>query len=98
MDVSGLLLELYGRIPPLAVSAVRGAKPADLVERVTPHANPIAWLVWHTARVQDHHLAEILDADQVWVGGDWAAHFGLEPDPRNLGYGHSSEDVAGPAG
>ena len=94
MDVAGLLLELYGRIPPLAVTAVTGVEPSHLTERVTPDANPIAWLVWHTARVQDHHIAEILATDQIWVGGDWAARFGLGPDPQNMGYGHSPDDVA----
>src|SRR4051812_49664798 len=94
MDVAELLLELYGRIPPLARAAVTGADHAQLLRRVTPDANPIAWLVWHTGRVQDHHMAEILDTEQVWVGGDWAARFGLEPDPQNMGYGHSSDDVA----
>ena len=94
MDVAPLLLELYGRIPPLAGQAVTGVEPPQLLERVTPDANPIAWLVWHAARVQDHHIAEILDTDQIWVGDDWAARFSLAPDPHNLGYGHSSEDVA----
>jgi hypothetical protein len=94
MDVAPLLLELYGRIPPLAVNAVTGVEPTQLLVRFTPDANPIAWLVWHTARVQDHHIAEILDADQIWVEADWAARFGLEPDPQNMGYGHSSDDVA----
>ena len=94
MDVASLLLELYGRIPPLARSAVTGVEPAELLARVTPDTNPIAWLVWHAARVQDHHIGEILDAEQVWVGDDWAARFGLEPDPQNIGYGHSTEDVA----
>jgi hypothetical protein len=46
------------------------------------------------ARVQDHHVAEVLDAEQLWVTGDWAAGFGLTPDPDNSGYGHTSEDVA----
>ena len=94
MDVAPLLLELYGRIPPLARRAVTGVEPAQLLERVTPDANPIAWLVWHTARVQDHHVAEILGTDQVWVDDGWAARFGLEPEPQNLGYGHTSEEVA----
>jgi hypothetical protein len=94
MDVAALLLELYGRIPPLAVTAVTGVEPAQLLERVTPDANPIAWLVWHAARVQDHHIAEILEVDQIWVDGGWAARFGLAPDPRNMGYGHSAAEVA----
>jgi hypothetical protein len=50
--------------------------------------------VWHLTRVQDHHLAEILDAPQIWSDGDWAGRFGLAPDPENTGYGHSSGEVA----
>lgn len=94
MDVAALLLELFGRIPPLAYDAVTGLDPDQLAERPEPGANPIGWLVWHLARVQDHHVAEILGAPQVWTEGEWAGRFGLEPDPDNTGYGHSSDDVA----
>ena len=95
MDVSALLLELYGRIPPLARHAVDGLDLERLTEAPAAAANHIAWLVWHLARVQDHHVAEILGTDQVWVSGNWAAQFGLEPDPEDNGYGHSPEEVRG---
>jgi len=94
MDVAALLLELYGRIPPLARDAVADVDLDRLVERPSPGANTIAWLVWHLTRVQDDHIAEILGQDQVWVEGDWARRFGLEADPSNTGYGHSDADVA----
>jgi DinB family protein len=94
VDVAALLLELYGRIPPLAREAVEGVDPDRLIEPPAPGANPIAWLVWHLARVQDHHVAELLDEDQIWVRDDWARRFGLDPDPSNTGYGHSAEEVA----
>jgi hypothetical protein len=94
MDVAPLLLELYGRIPPLARRAVEGVDPDRLTERPAPGANTIAWLIWHVGRVQDHHVAEILDTGQLWVGGDWARRFGLEPDPSDTGYGHSADEVA----
>jgi hypothetical protein len=94
MDVSALLVELYGRIPPLARAAVDGLDPARLTEAPGVGANPVGWLVWHVARVADDHVAEILGADQLWVGGDWAGRFGLEPDPANNGYGHTAEQVA----
>jgi hypothetical protein len=94
MDVSSLLLELYGRIPPLARHAVDGVDLDRLTEPISPGTNTIAWLVWHLARVQDHHVAELLGAEQIWVGGDWARRFGLDPDPSNTGYGHSAEEVA----
>jgi hypothetical protein len=94
VDVAALLIELYGRIPPLARQAVEGISVEDLNAAPSPGTNPIGWLVWHLTRVQDHHVAELLDTDQVWVGDGWASHFGLAPDPSNIGYGHSAGEVA----
>jgi uncharacterized damage-inducible protein DinB len=94
MDPASLLLELYGRIPPLAAAAVEGLDEEGLGQAPRPGANTIGWLVWHLARVQDHHIAELLGSEQVWVGGDWAGRCGLEPDPSNTGYGHSADEVA----
>jgi hypothetical protein len=93
MDTASLLLELYGRIPPLAATAVDGLNEDELCAAPGPGANPIGWLVWHEGRVQDHHIAELLGTEQVWVSGDWARRFGLGPDPSNTGYGHSAEEV-----
>jgi Protein of unknown function (DUF664) len=93
MDVASLLLELYGRVPPLARSAVHGLDVEQLTWSPLEGANTIAWLIWHLARVQDHHVAEILDVEQVWVTGNWANRCGLAPDPSNTGYGHSADDV-----
>jgi uncharacterized damage-inducible protein DinB len=94
MDIASLLLELYGRIPPLARAAVEGVDPDRLTEQPSAGINTIAWLVWHLARVQDHHIAELLGADQVWMSGDWPRRFGLEADPSNTGYGHTAEEMA----
>lgn len=93
MDTASLLLELYGRIPPLAAAAVDGLTQEQLCAAPEVDANPIGWLVWHLARVQDHHVANLLGTEQVWVEGDWARRCGLEPDPANNGYGHSPEEV-----
>lgn len=94
MDVSALLEELFGRVADEIRVAVHGLSPEDLTTAPAPGANTIAWLVWHLTRVQDHHVAELLDREQVWVEGDWAARFGLDPDPDNTGYGHTPAEVA----
>jgi Protein of unknown function (DUF664). len=94
MDVDALLLELYGRIAPLAREAVAGLDRDALSHRPASGANPIGWLVWHATRVQDHHVAEILETDQIWTSGDWAGRCGVAPDPANTGYGHTTGDVA----
>jgi hypothetical protein len=87
-------------MPPLAHEAVVGLGTDDLAFAPGPNANTIAWLIWHAARVQDHHISELLPADQLWATGPWAAGFGLSPDPSETGYGHGPEDILGvrPAG
>jgi hypothetical protein len=94
VDVAALLLELYGRIPPLCREAVEGIDPDVLRRAPAPGANPIGWLIWHLTRVEDHHVAELIDEPQLWVTGGWADRFGLAPDPSNTGYGHDAEEVA----
>jgi Protein of unknown function (DUF664) len=93
MDIVSLLVELYDRIPPLASDAVEGLDREKLGWAPAPGANTIGWLIWHLTRVQDHHVAELLGTEQIWVSGDWARRFGLEPDPSNTGYGHGEDEM-----
>ncbi|MBS2079826.1 mycothiol transferase, partial [Mycobacterium tuberculosis] len=39
--------------------------------RPTPDANSIAWLLWHSARVQDLQLADVAGVEQVWLRDGW---------------------------
>ncbi|MBG6066785.1 mycothiol transferase [Micromonospora ureilytica] len=94
MDVSDLLTEAYDRLPDLVRAAVDGLSPEQLRDQPGPGANTVGWLVWHLTRVQDHHVADLLDAEQIWVSGDWAGRFGLAADPDDTGYGHSPAQVA----
>jgi hypothetical protein len=93
MDIPALLLEFYGRIPPLAEGAVDGLTAEQLATAPAPGTNTIGWLVWHLTRVQDHHTAELMKTDQVWTAGDWAERCGLGADPSDTGYGHKPEQV-----
>lgn len=94
MEIHELLAELYGRIPGHVRAAVDGLDAETLRRAPAPGTNPVGWLVWHLTRVQDHHVSELLDEEQLWVTGDWAPRFGVIPDPRNTGYGHAPDDVA----
>ena len=93
MEIPDLLLEFYDRIPPLAEQAVEGLTADQLATAPAPGANTIGWLVWHLSRVQDHHVAGLMETEQIWTTGDWAARCGLKPDPDNTGYGHRPEQV-----
>jgi Protein of unknown function (DUF664) len=94
MDHAELLIELFGRIDDHVEGVLDGLDAVSLTTAPAPGANTIGWLVWHLIRVQDHHVAEILGEDQIWVRGDVAARCGLTPDPQNTGYGHAPAEVA----
>ena len=61
--------------------------------RPTASANSIAWLVWHSARIQDAQLADIAGTEQVWFTGEWVDRFDLDLPRDSHGYGHTTEDV-----
>jgi Protein of unknown function (DUF664) len=94
MDVNDLLIELFDRLPDLVRSTVSGLSSEELWWAPAPGANSIGWLVWHLTRIQDHHVAELVGEDQIWVSGDWADRFGLRAEAQDTGYGHSAEQVA----
>lgn len=62
--------------------------------RPSPNANSIAWLLWHSARVQDIQVADIAGVEQAWFREGWVDRFGLDLPRDDTGYGHSPEDVA----
>jgi hypothetical protein len=94
MTSAGLLMDAFGRIRETVSDTVYGLDPAQLAYRVTPDANPVGWLVWHLTRVQDDHVAAAFGVPQVWSGDGWAARFGLSPGFLDIGYGHTSQQVA----
>jgi hypothetical protein len=94
MTSAGLLVDAFGRIRETVTDTVYGLNHAQLAYRVTADANPISWLVWHLTRVQDDHVADAFGVPQVWLAQGWAERFGLPADSTEIGYGHSSQQVA----
>ena len=94
MDAKDILLDGLGRIPDEVRGAVHGLTAEQLRWAPAQGANTVGWLVWHLTRVQDSHLAELLDEGQIYVTGDWGPKFGLKSDPSDTGYGHSTTEIS----
>ncbi len=94
MGTSEILLDAFTRVRGTVHAAVDGLTPEQLAFRVDGRANSIAWLVWHLTRIQDDHVADAADAEQVWIADGWADRFALPIDRRATGYAHRSGEVA----
>lgn len=94
MDTRDILKDAYGRIVEGAHRVTNDLDEAALTYRPDAHSNSIGWLVWHLLRVQDHHVSGVARRGQAWIEDGWAERFGMQADSENVGYGHSSEQVA----
>lgn len=99
MSGSDVLVEAFGRIPDSVSLAVDGLDADQLAYRPRlpdgsgDPGNSIAWLIWHLTRVQDNHVADAADRDELWLADGWAEKFTLDLPREDTGYGHSSSDV-----
>jgi uncharacterized damage-inducible protein DinB len=93
MTPAELLTDAFERVLQTATAAVDGLTDEQLTSRPERDANSIAWLVWHLARVQDDHVADVAGTDQVWTAQDFVTRFDLPFDTGATGYGMNSEEV-----
>jgi uncharacterized damage-inducible protein DinB len=93
MTPAQLLIDAFDRIEQTGRAAVEDLDEDQLTHRPEPDANSIAWLLWHLARVQDDHVADVADVEQVWTAQGYADRFGLPFETGAIGYGQTSEEV-----
>ena len=90
----GLLRDSFNRLIEHVVGLTDELSDEVSFFRPTPAANSIAWLIWHSARIQDAQLAHIAGVEQVWFSSGWVDRFALDLPPDAHGYGHTAEEVA----
>jgi hypothetical protein len=93
MTPAELLIDAFGRTRDGVRHLLADLDDDALAWRPEPHANSIAWLVWHLLRVQDDHVADVAGTEQVWTAKGYVGRFGLPFAPAETGYGQTSEEV-----
>ena len=74
--------------------ALDGLTEDDLNWQPSSDCNSIGWLTWHLTRVQDGLIASLMGEEQLWIGDEWHAKFGRPSDAKDVGAGHTPQDVA----
>jgi len=98
MHTDELLLGAFANVHDAVHRAVDGASGATLAYRPDDGSNSVAWLVWHLARIQDDHVADVAGTEQAWTADGWGGRFDLPFDATETGYGAKPEDVAALSG
>lgn len=91
--VRELLRDSFTRLIEHVEELTDGLTDESAFFRPTGAANSIAWLIWHSARVQDAQLCDIAGIEEVWTRDGWVDRFGLDLPRDDTGYGHSPDDV-----
>lgn len=89
-----LLQDGFGRVRDTAHGILQGLDTEQLGRRIDDRSNPVRWLVWHLARIQDDHVADASGAEQVWTSQGWSQRFDLPFGAGETGYGQSGDQVA----
>ena len=94
MEWNDMLADGYGRIVEVLESVIKGLTEDDLNWQPHPECNSIGWLAWHLTRQQDAQVAALMGEEQLWTKDGWHAKFDRSPDPKDIGFGHTPEQVA----
>ncbi len=94
MEWRELIMDGYGRVLQVLEEALDGLTQDDLNQQPHPDCNSMGWLTWHLTRVQDDYIADFMGEEQLWLSDGWHARFNRPPEPKDVGFGHSSEDAA----
>jgi hypothetical protein len=91
MDAVGFFLTRYGEVHKGLVDGLFGSlSEAQLRARPHPGVNTVAWLLWHSARIEDVALNRFL-SDRPQVLGEWLER--LAVPRRDVGTGMSDVEV-----
>ena len=94
MDWQEILINGYGDVLGALERILSGLTDEDLNWQPRPDCNSIGWLAWHITRVEDSQIAYLMGEEQLWTSQGWHAKFSRTADSKDIGFGHTPEQVA----
>jgi hypothetical protein len=94
MEWHDMMTDAYGRVLGILERVLDGLTQEDMAWQPKPDCNSIGWLAWHLTRVQDDHISDLIGEEQLWIKDGWHQKFGRPADRKDIGFGHTPEQVA----
>ncbi len=93
MEATELIAKLLEMNSGMMEMALDGLPDNKLNEPPGEDCNPVGWLLWHKARVEDAVIAHTTGGSQIWVDDGWGEKFETDPAPDNMGFGQKPDKV-----
>ena len=93
MEWYDFLADCYGRVLEFLENVLEGLIEDELNWQPSHDCNSIGWLTWHLTRQHDAQVSSLIGEDQLWINEGWHVKFGRAPDPQDIGFGHTPEQV-----
>ena len=93
MDWQDILADGYNRIGDFMEHTLSGLSKIELDWQPREDCNSIGWLCWHLTRQQDAQIASLMGEEQLYIKDGWHSKFNREADDRDMGFGHTPEQV-----
>jgi hypothetical protein len=94
VNVADFVTDAMNTVRGSVVLTLEGLAPEHLNQRPADESNPIGWLIWHMARMQDRGMSAITGEEQLWISVGWHERYGMPADPLDTGMGHNAGQVS----
>ncbi|HIF13668.1 MAG TPA: DinB family protein [Dehalococcoidia bacterium] len=94
MNTAGFVSQALASVRSSVAFTLDGLSPEQLMQRPGPESNPVGWLIWHMARMQDRGMSALTGEPQLWISGAWYERYGMAADPDDTGMGHDAAQVS----
>ena len=91
MDATEMFLIRHKRTHSRVEALTDGLTEDQIRERVHPAANPLAWLLWHMARIEDAAINLLISDGPQVLNDEWLAR--LNVSRRDIGPGMAMAEV-----
>jgi hypothetical protein len=73
---------------------IDGLTQAEVEYRPNDQCHSIGFILWHYGRALDMWVQTLARREQQLYEGEWAARLGFPPEPTDVGFGYSVDDLA----
>ena len=93
MKTNEYILMCMDRVKNMLYASLQGLTIDQVCKKPESESNHIAWIVWHMTRGFDRRVSMMVSDDQIWILEKWYEQYNLPRSDKDLGIGHTSDDV-----